>query len=150
MAVLDGNPIGRLSVVDLALRRRMDEHLAAWSVVWAELRLSGLEALDALNESLAAIPPFPHVELDFSIVVPRSERFATVARHLRGLRNELLTATRFVTSFEGDPLPPDKRSVTLRCVLGHENRTLAEEDVTAFRAAFESHARNCGYELRTS
>lgn len=148
--VLDGKPIGRMSVVDLALRRRMDEHLAAWSIVWAELRLSGLESVGALNEPLGVIPPFPHVELDFSIVVPRSERFATVARNLQGLRSDLLTATRFVTSFEGDPLPADRRSLTFRCVLGDEKRTLAEEDVTAFRAAFESHTRRCGYDLRAS
>lgn len=148
--VLEGRPIGRMSVVDLALRRRMDEHLAAWSIVWSELRLSGLESVGSVNEPLAAIPPFPHVELDFSIVVPRSERFAAVARNLQGLSNPLLAATRFVTSFEGDPLPADRRSLTFRCVLGQDNRTLADEDVTAFRAAFESHARKCGYELRTS
>lgn len=147
---LDGSTAGLLSVVDLALRRRMDEHLSAWSVVWAELRLSGLEAIGAINEPLAAIPPFPFVELDFSIVVPRSERYTGVADKLRGLRGGLLKETRFVTSFEGDPLPKDRRSLTFRCVLGHDARTLTEEDLSAFRGAFESHATSCGYELRKS
>ena len=47
-----GQDVGRLSVVDMALRRAMDEHLTAWAVAWAELRLSGLERLAPLTESL--------------------------------------------------------------------------------------------------
>jgi len=148
--VLDATPTGRMSVVDLALRRRIDDHLAAWSIVWAELRLSGLENLTAVTETLGTIPAHPLVELDFSIVVPRSERFAGVVEKLRTLPSELLKTTRYVTSYEGDPLPQDRRSLTFRCVLGDDRRTLTDEDVNGFRAAFESHARTCGYELRKS
>ncbi|MEK7757021.1 MAG: phenylalanine--tRNA ligase subunit beta, partial [Planctomycetota bacterium] len=39
---IDGAPAGRMSVIDVSLRRAMDEHLAAWSIAWAEVRLTGL------------------------------------------------------------------------------------------------------------
>ena len=140
--------VGRISVVDVAHRRTMDEHLGAWSIAWAELRLSGLETLDPIAEPLGTIPPYPRVEMDFSILVPRSTRYCDVVGQLAAFDNALLMDIRFVSSYEGESIGPDRRSLTFRTTVGDSTRTLIEEDVSRFRRDFERHIRQCGYEIR--
>ncbi|MDO8628979.1 MAG: phenylalanine--tRNA ligase beta subunit-related protein, partial [Phycisphaerales bacterium] len=146
--LLNGVLVGRISVIDVALRRAMDEHLAAWGVAWAELRLSGLESVPHAVETLGAVPPFPIVEMDFSILVPKTTRYAEVALKLARFAHPLLRAVRFVTRYEGESVPPDRRSLTFRCTLADDTRTLADADSAAFRSAFEGHLIQCGYEFR--
>ena len=75
---LGGADIGIVSVVDLALRRRMDEHLGAWSIAFAELRLDQLARRKRRIDPLESIPEFPRVDLDFSILVAKTIAYAEV------------------------------------------------------------------------
>lgn len=138
---------GTVSVIDLALRRAMDEHLSAWSIAWAEIRLDGLAELSPRTEKLAGIPAFPQVEMDFSILVPAAYPYAEVVTKVTGFRHPLLRHVRYVGSFTGGAVAAGSRSLTFRCVLGAE-RTLADEDTQAFRTAFEGHLSSCGFALR--
>jgi phenylalanyl-tRNA synthetase beta chain len=147
--MIDGTLAGRASAVDAPLRRRADEHLAAWGIAWAELRLSRLETLPRVTEKLGAIPPFPQVEMDFSILVPKHARYAEVVQRLRRFEHGLLKWIRFVTSYEGTSIPQDRRSLTFRTILGDDARTLTDADATTFREAFERYLGDCGYDLRT-
>lgn len=147
---INGAPAGRMSVIDVSLRWAMDEHLAAWSIAWAEMRLTGLEGLETPAEPLAVIPAFPLVELDFSIVVPKTTRYADVVAVLRRFDHPLLKLIRFVTSYEGEAIPTDRRSLTFRTVLSEDSRTLTDADSDAFRTGFERHLKSCGYCLRAS
>jgi phenylalanyl-tRNA synthetase beta chain len=146
--MIDDAPVGRISVIDVALRRAMDEHLAAWGIAWAELRLSGLESVPRAVENLGAVPPFPIVEMDFSILVPKTTRYAEVALQLARFAHPLLRDVRFAMSYEGESVPPDRRSLTFRCTLADDTRTLADPDSAAFRSAFEGHLAECGFEIR--
>lgn len=145
---IDGNTVGRISVVDMALRRAMDEHLTAWGIAWAELRLSGLEHLSDVTEPLAVIPEFPLVEMDFSILVPRSTRYSGVVEELALFEHPLLKRIRFAGSYEGEAIAPDQRSLTFRTILGDNARTLADDDLSAFRRRFEGYLTDRGYEIR--
>ncbi len=140
--------IGRMSVLDAALRRRIDEHLGAWAVAWAEVDLSTLVGVTRVTERLGVIPPFPQVELDFSLLVPRAARYEEVAHRLGELKHDLLRKLSFVTAYEGSSIPADRRSLTVRAVIGHGERTLIDADTAGFRQAVEAHARSCGYEIR--
>jgi phenylalanyl-tRNA synthetase beta subunit len=146
---IDGAAAGRISVIDLTLRRAMDEHLSAWGVAWAELRLSGLEELANASEPLDGIPEYPLVEMDFTILVPRTTRYEHVAGQLASFDHPLLKRIRYVAGYEGDAIPPDRRSLTFRTVIGDDTRTLVDDDVAAFRREFESRVARCGYELRS-
>jgi phenylalanyl-tRNA synthetase beta subunit len=145
--MIDGAPSGRIGVIDLALRRRIDDHLGAWAMIWAELHLSQLAELSRKPERLGTIPPFPLVEMDFTLAVPRSERYSRVSAELARFQHPHLRSIRFLTSFEGEK-SGGARSLTFRCVLGDSDRTLADADTSAFRSAFEGHASRCGFELK--
>lgn len=144
---IDGTPAGRVGVVDLALRHQIDDHLGAWGIVWAELYLTQLAELSRRPEKLGTIPPFPLVELDFTLAVPRAERFSKISTELARFNHPHLRSSRFLTSFEGEK-SGGLRSLTFRCILGDPDRTLADADTAAFRSAFESHVSGCGFELK--
>ncbi len=146
--LLSGEDIGRISVVDLSLRRKMDEHLGAWAIAWAEVRLSGLEPHGRGIESLDPIPDYPLVELDFSILVTKTTRYEQVIEQLGAFDHPLLRLIRYVGSYEGDSVGADRRSLTFRTVVGDDTRTLVEEDTQAFRRDFEKHLAACGHEIR--
>jgi len=145
---INGKDVGRISVIDRPLRRVMDEHLAAWCIVWAELRLSGLENLDSPAEPLGAIPEHPVVEMDFSFLVPVSTRYAEVVEKLAVFHHPLLKQLRFVDCYQGEQIQSGQRSLTIHTVCGEDTRTLVEEDTNAFRRDLERHLAGCGYEIR--
>jgi phenylalanyl-tRNA synthetase beta subunit len=147
--LVDGTTAGRISVVDLPLRRAMDEHLGAWSIVWAELWLSHVQHLEKVNETLGAIPAHPLAEMDFCLVVPRLTRSDEVVAGLSSFEHKLLRSIRYISSFESK-MDVNRRRVTFRTVIGDESRTLVDADLDAFRAAFERHVADCGYEILTA
>lgn len=146
--MLADQSIGRLGAVDEPLARRMDEHLASWSIAWAELRLTGADEFEKKVEQLGGIPPQPVVELDFSILVPAARHYRDVTSQLGGFSHPLLQSVSFVGSYGGRAIDRNQRSLTLRMVLGSDERTLVDEDLHAFRAEFEQFVTQQGYQLR--
>lgn len=140
--------VGRASIVDLALRQVIDEHLGAWGIAWAEIRLDALAELPPLPEALGKIPDHPLVELDFSLLIDSSVRFGQVVARLDEFRHDLLKQIRFVGSYEGKSVGRGKRSLTFKTIIGCRDRTLVDDDTTAFRAAFEKHLTGCGFDIR--
>jgi len=120
--------IGRIGAVPLDLRRRMDEHLAAWSFAWAEFALDGVIDLVTAFPPLMSAPAYPEVELDFSVLVDAADRFADFAQSLREFDHELLRRLTFVGSYEGKSVPEGKRSMTFRARIGDPHRTLVDAD----------------------
>jgi len=139
---------GRISVIDISLRRVIDEHLTAWGIAWTELRLDGLEQLGHVTERIDGIPEYPLVEMDFSILVPKAARYEQVREKLVSFDHPLLRRIRYVGSYEGDAIGPGRRSLTFRTVVGDDTRTLVDEDTNAFRRAFEQHVQTRGFEIR--
>ncbi|RME41899.1 MAG: phenylalanine--tRNA ligase subunit beta [Planctomycetota bacterium] len=145
---LDGREVGRLSAVDVGLRQVMDEHLAAWSIVWAEIRLDELVEWPSRAERPGTIPAHPLVEMDFSVVVEATRRYESVAERLAGFDHPLLRQLRFMGSYEGGSVGEGKRSLTFRTAIGRDDRTLTEDDTRSFREAFESFLQAQGLDIR--
>lgn len=127
----------------------MDEHLGAWNIAWAELFLTQLAQLPRKPEKLGVIPPFPMVDADFTLAVQRTVRYAEVSKKLAGFTHPLLKSIRFVTSYD-DEKAGGKRSLTFRCVLADNERTLTDADTSAFRESFEKFLSQSGYEIKKS
>ncbi len=144
---MDGADCGQIGVIPLPMRRAINEHLSAWVVAWAEIRLDDLAMLPPKVEALGTVPAFPVVELDFTFHAPRARRYPAVAGDLAAFEHDLLKRITFVSSFEGSSLGPDRRSLTVHTVLGDDRRTLVEGDVDGFRRAFAAHLRSHGYEI---
>lgn len=143
-----GQTVGRVGVMPLELRRELDEHLAAWSMTWAEIHINPLASLDEPNDKLTSIPQFPEVELDFSAIVDATRHYAELQQQIAEFDDDLLRRITFVDSYEGKSIPEGKRALTIRARIGDSARTLVDEDMNRFRTAFEQHLSKTGMELR--
>ncbi len=143
-----GNTVGRIGVIPLELRRKLDEHLAAWSMAWAEIHVNPLATLDEPDSRLTPIPLFPEVELDFSAIVDASQRYTDIQQTIARFDDTLLRRITFVDSYEGKSIPAGKRALTIRARIGDPSRTLVDDDMSRFRKAFEKYLTNNSMELR--
>lgn len=98
-------------------------------VIAAELELKPL--LDAYPPTprVTALPAFPGIERDLSVVVPQSTPWATIESTVEGLDLDRLRAIAFVGTYAGKQVGEGKKSVTLRLAFRDDDRTLRHEEV---------------------
>lgn len=145
---VDGRAIGRVTILPLAFKQILDDRLKSWSIAVAELNLSNVVKLLDRHEKLPRVPRFPQVELDFSFLTDASRDYAEIERLLPSFKQPLLHRMSFVGAYEGGAIPPGKRSITLRALIGMEDRTLADEEIQGFQSTFKGFLAANGLELR--
>ncbi|HVP13655.1 MAG TPA: phenylalanine--tRNA ligase subunit beta [Phycisphaerae bacterium] len=146
--VVAGRTVGRVTILPLTCKQKIDERLKAWSIALAEVNLSALSDLTERYEKLPVVPRYPQVRLDFSFLVDAAQRYTQVERQLGGFKHALLKRLSFVGSFEGGSVPEGKRSLTLRAEIGRDDRTLNEEEIHGFQADFKGFLSSHKMELR--
>lgn len=146
---IQGRPLGRLTLLPLTCKQKIDERLRAWSIALAELNLTEAAALLGRHEKLPSLPRHPQVELDFSVLVDSSKRYRPIAGRLAGFKHPLLSRLEYVGAYEGGSIPAGKRSLTLRSRIGHDEHTLSDQEIRAFQEAFRTFLVSCGLELRS-
>jgi len=133
---IDNQCVGRITIVPAACKRRIDEHLLAWSVALAELNLSAMLRLPETFKKLQPIPTYPCIDVDFSVLAEASRRYADIQKQLAGYNHPLLRRLAFVDSYEGGSVPEGQRSFTFRATIADPTRTLTEEDIQSYRNSF--------------
>jgi phenylalanyl-tRNA synthetase beta chain len=146
--VVENREIGRVSAVPVECRMRIDPHLRRLAIAIAELRLGPVVDLEPPVTRLGQVPTFPEVELDFSILAPAERHYTALGEQIGVFAHPLLRRTWFVDSYEGAPIPAGMRSITVRARLGAADRTLTDQDLTAFRQAFVGYIEGMGLKLR--
>jgi len=143
-----GRELGRMSIVPLALKQSIDERLKSWSIALAEINLSAAQVLPDSTLRLPKVDRFPQVQLDFSLLVDATRRYAAIRADLQEFRHPLLKGMNFVESYDGKNLGPGKRSLTIRATIGAADRTLTDDDNRAFAEAMRSFLTARQMELR--
>jgi phenylalanyl-tRNA synthetase beta chain len=146
--VVAGRTVGRVTILPLACKQRIDERLKAWSIALAELDLTALTDLAGRYEKLPPVPKHPQVRLDFSVLADAAVRYADTQRKLAEFNHPLLKRLSFVDAYQGGSIPTDKRSVTFRANIGLDERTLTDEEIRAFQTAFKDFLTSAGMVLR--
>lgn len=144
-----GERVGRISMMPLTCKQRIDERLKAWSIGVAELNLTAVAKLTGRHEKLPTVPKHPQVRLDFSTLADAARHYASVEKKLGGFKHELLKRLSFVESFEGGSVPTGKRSLLFRAEIGRDDRTLSNEDIQGFQGEFKGFLGSLGLELRS-
>jgi phenylalanyl-tRNA synthetase beta chain len=143
-----GRNIGRVTVVPLACRLRIDEHLRRWTILLTEIDLDVAVAIGRAEEALEPVPTHPQVELDFSVLLDAARRYAAATEQVGRFAHPLLRRITFLDSYEGTNIPAGRRSLTFRTYLGAADRTLTDQDLQDFRQAFTAHLEQNGLTLR--
>ena len=82
-------------------------------------------------EDLGTYPP---ASQDLAVVVGRDVTAAAVVEQARRAGGKLVRSVRVFDVYEGDQVPPDKRSLALRVVMRSDERTLGDKDIAGVRA----------------
>jgi phenylalanyl-tRNA synthetase beta chain len=143
-----GRAIGRITILPLTCKQKIDERLAAWSIAIAELNLSAVADLIGRHTKLPVVPKFPQVKLDFSTLVDATKRYESVSAQLAKFQHAALKRVSFVEAYQGGSIPAGKRSLLLRAEIGLADRTLADEDIASFQQSFRQFLESSGLELR--
>jgi len=76
---------------------------------------------------------YPVSSFDLSVVAPLREPADLIKQRLVAAAGSDLVEIEFVREYTGDPIPPDRKSVTFRLTVGAWDRTLSSEEVAAIR-----------------
>ncbi len=140
--------VGRITILPLTAKQRIDERLAAWSIALAEVNLSALTPLIGRHSRLPIVPRFPQVQLDFSTLADASSRYDALSTKLKSFKHDALRRLSFVEAYQGGSIPAGKRSLLLRADIGHSDRTLTDDDIRQFQQSFREFLTASGLELR--
>jgi len=78
---------------------------------------------------LRALPKFPEVRRDLSLVVSEVTRYEQIAGVIRQAKPEFLEDFEYVTTYRGKPLEKGQKSVTLTLAFRSPQMTLTSEQV---------------------
>jgi phenylalanyl-tRNA synthetase beta chain len=140
--VLDGEAIGWLG----ALRPGVSE--GREPVVAAELSLEPLLRRSTPVDRFEALPRFPAVERDLSVVADAGTRAGDVVEAVRRSGGGLLRSVSVEDRYAGPPIAAGKVSLTLCLRYLHPERTLTSEEVQASVEGVIGQLRAAGLEIR--
>ncbi|MEY3481236.1 MAG: Phenylalanine--tRNA ligase beta subunit, partial [Verrucomicrobiota bacterium] len=134
--------------VDGLLRRLprslADGHDARDAVHYAEVVIDGwLESAPA-PVRVQALPKFPAVERDLSLILPRTTLYAAIEKALLAAKAPHLRAVVLKDVFvdaSGAKLAADQRSVTVTLTFREEGRTLTSDEVDRAVETLRDHAK---------
>ncbi len=120
-----------IGVLGLAAARLTGVHdLANVDVYVAEIDLDAAEAAaDRHDTRMAALPRYPSVTRDLSVLVPETLAAATLRRSALDAAPRILTAIREFDRYQGKGVPDGHVSVSLRLTFQTPERTLTDAEV---------------------
>lgn len=104
----------------------------------AEIDFGALLAAETVVARYVPLARFPSVVRDVSLLVNRGATFAEMQGAVLDLRLGYCRSVRLVDVYEGDKLPEDMRSLTLRMEYRADDRTLRDEEADAMQARVTS------------
>lgn len=123
---LGGSPLGYVGAIARPVQDQFD---LATPVVGCELSLATLLAGYPPRSRVVLPPAFPGIERDVSLIVGEDVRWEAIAGALASRRVAPMEGFAFVTTYRGKPVPPGKKSVTVRLAFRDPSRTLTHEEV---------------------
>ena len=124
----NGTPIGSIGRLSDSISA---EYKFRQPVLVAELDLIALLEMEPQPVLYAPLPRYPSIVRDVSLLVDRSVTVADLSRATTDRDTPSFVGVTFVGTYEGEGIPDDKRSVTLRFEYRADDRTMRDEEVDA-------------------
>ena len=126
-----GQAVGRLGLVAPALVERLDLDPRTWLIDLAVAPLA--EAAAEADRVAATLSPFPPAVEDLALIVDADQPAGEIAAAISD--QPLVESATLFDVYEGDPVPPGRKSLAWRVVYRAPDRTLLERDVGRARKA---------------
>jgi len=144
---LGGKKIGDLAL--LSKRAALACGIKVLSAVLVELDMDELVPFKSRTNRFARVPEFPRNDYDLSFLVDSMTKWSDVYDLLSAKKNELLRDVQFVDEYRGKQIPEGKKSVTIRLIIGSDEKTLTGEEIeTVANSVVKKLQKNLGAEFR--
>lgn len=145
--VVDGEPVGWLGLISPKVQALFDLQT---QVVAAELDLPKLLAQYPPQRRVSALPRFPGIERDLSVIVDERVSWQAIESHVLAVKPPLLEQVNFLTTYRGKPIAKGQKSVSFRMLFRDPDKTLRHDEVDPQVASVVERLRNeVGATLRT-
>lgn len=122
----------------------LDHHIAMF-----EANFTKLVAHDREPANFQALPKFPSMPFDVSILIDRKKTVNEVEKAIKkGDPNKLIQSVKLFDIYEGKNIPENKKSLAFSIELRHDERTLTEEEFQATQKAVFTEVEKLGGEVR--
>jgi phenylalanyl-tRNA synthetase beta chain len=118
--------IGQLGCIRKAILEAFD---LRGNVYAAEIDLERLFSKQPKAFAFMPVARFPAVTRDISLLVPSHVSYQDLKKTIEKVSLSILEEFRLVDRYKGEPIPPDKISLSFRFVFRHSQRTLLAEEV---------------------
>ena len=145
---LNGKKIGDLAL--LSKKAALACGIKVLSAVLVELDMDALVPFKSRTNRFARVPEFPMNDYDISFLVDSMVKWDEIYAAIMAKKNELLRDVKFVDEYKGKQIPAGKKSVTIRLVIGSNEKTLTGQEIEQVaNNALKKLAKSVNAEIRT-
>jgi phenylalanyl-tRNA synthetase beta chain len=113
-----------------------------------DIDLGVLQELTPARAGYKPVRRFPTSAFDLSIIAGVRELAGNLEFEIRRFAGDLAETVEYIREYQGDPLPPEKKSMSFRLVAGAADHTLTADEITDLRNKIIDGLSSLGYELR--
>ena len=147
--MLDGKKIGDLAL--LSKKAALACGIKVLSAVLVELDMDALVPFKSRTNRFARTPEFPMTDYDLSFLVDSMVKWDEIAACVMAKKNELLRDVKFVDEYKGKQIPAGKKSITIRLVIGSDEKTLTGAEIEQVaNGVLKRLAKGIGADMRTN
>ena len=144
--------LGDKKIGDLALlskKAALACGIKVLSAVLVELDMDALVPFKSRTNTYVRMPEFPTNDYDVSFLVDSQVKWSEIYDAVMGKKNELLRDVRFVDEYKGKQIPDGKKSITIRLVIGSNEKTLTGDEIEAVaKSAIKKLTKIIGADVR--
>ncbi|MBP3333228.1 MAG: phenylalanine--tRNA ligase subunit beta [Clostridia bacterium] len=146
---LNGKKIGDLAL--LSKKAALACGIKVLSAVLVEIDMDALVPFKSRTNRFARTPEFPMNDYDISFLVDSMVKWDDIYGAVMAKKNELLRDVKFVDEYKGKQIPTGKKSVTIRLVIGSDQKTLTGDEIEQVaNSVLKRIAKSIAAEIRTN
>ena len=123
---IEGRPIGLVGEVHPEVLRNFNLKQGAFIF---ELNCNTLLDLTNKAKTSKLLPKFPFTTRDITIIISKDIEAMSILKKLNSFGEKLIENMQLFDIFEGDPVPPGKKSVSVRIIYRSPGKTLEDNEV---------------------
>lgn len=146
---LNGKKIGDLAL--LSKKAALACGIKVLSAVLVELDMDQLVPFKSRTNRFNHLPEFPMNNYDLSFLVDSMVKWDEIYGCVMVKKNELLRDVIFIDEYKGKQIPAGKRSITIRLVIGSDEKTLTGTEIEQVaNSVIKRLSKNIGADIRTN
>lgn len=104
--------------------------LEKYSIAIFAINFTELNKLDQEKHSYKAIPKFPNIEFDVSVLLNSDTEVGTAQEAIQKANHQLITSVNLFDIYQGENIEKGKKALAFKITLQAQDRTLTEEDLS--------------------